>query len=201
MQPLDKSKNKVQRYCCSNPNCKKVFSKPKIIKYYVCPTCQTLVDDLPSENFHPPTREKPVEEKKQVARGKRKESKQDKKQESRVITSQQATTSNELTSWEKPEVKEILETIMPAQMEEPKPNAAADIALNKKSQITVEEKTCQPSDVQCPYYFGYLGQRNKETAIPETCFECPKSIECMLSEYNGSQEGVKEIKKWYPFKF
>jgi hypothetical protein len=182
MQPLDKSKNKVQRYCCSNPNCKKVFSKPKIIKYYVCPTCQTLVDDLPSENFHPPTREKPVEEKKQVARGKRKESKQDKKQESRVITSQQATTSNELTSWEKPEVKEILETIMPAQMEEPKPNAAADIALNKKSQITVEEKTCQPSDVQCPYYFGYLGQRNKETAIPETCFECPKSIECMLSK-------------------
>jgi hypothetical protein len=99
---------------------------------------------LTSENFHPPAREKPVLEKKQVTLGKQKKSKQDKNQESRVITSQQATTSNELTSWEKPEVKEILETIMPAQMEEPKPNAVADIALNKKSQITVEEKTCQP---------------------------------------------------------
>ena len=35
--------NKKQRYQCANPNCKKAFSKPKLIKYYVCPTCQTLV--------------------------------------------------------------------------------------------------------------------------------------------------------------
>jgi hypothetical protein len=35
--------NKRQRYQCANPNCKKAFSKPKLIKYYVCPTCQTLV--------------------------------------------------------------------------------------------------------------------------------------------------------------
>jgi DNA-directed RNA polymerase subunit RPC12/RpoP len=35
--------NDGHRYQCANPNCGKAFSKPKIIKYYVCPTCQTLV--------------------------------------------------------------------------------------------------------------------------------------------------------------
>ena len=130
MHPLDKSKNdKVHRYCCSNPNCKKVFSKPKIIKYYVCPACQTIVD-LTFENFQSIAREKPVLEKKQVTLRKQKESKQDKNQEPKAITSQQATTDNELTSMEKPEVKEILETIEPAQMEEPN---IVEITLNKKS--------------------------------------------------------------------
>ena len=216
MQPLDKSKNdKVHRYCCSNPNCKKVFSKPKIIKYYVCPTCQTIVD-LTSENSQLITREKPVLEKKQVTLRKQKESKQDKNQEPKAITSQQATTDNELTSKEKPEVKEILETTEPAQMEEPN---VVEITLNKKSGImdsdydlpfslglgdehpeAVKEQTGQSSDVQCPYYFGYLSQRNKEEVIPETCFGCLKSIECMMSEYNKPKETVEEIKKWYSFK-
>lgn len=31
------------RYCCPNPNCNRVFSKPKIIRYYVCPTCQSPI--------------------------------------------------------------------------------------------------------------------------------------------------------------
>jgi chromosome segregation ATPase len=31
-------------FCCSNPNCKSVFSQPKIIKYYVCPICLTLAE-------------------------------------------------------------------------------------------------------------------------------------------------------------
>src|SRR5208283_2418155 len=106
MQPVDKSKNnKVHRYCCSNPNCKKVFSKPKIIKYYVCPSCQTLVD-LPFDNFQSFAREKPVLEKKQVKLRKQKESEKDKNQEPKAVTSQQASTSTELTSMEKPEVKE-----------------------------------------------------------------------------------------------
>ena len=216
MQPLDKSKNdKVHRYCCSNPNCKKVFSKPKIIKYYVCPACQTIVD-LTFENFQSIAREKPVLEKKQVTLRKQKESKQDKNQEPKAITSQQATTDNELTSMEKPEVKEILETIEPAQMEEPN---IVEITVNKKSGVmgsdydmpfslgtsdehreTVKEQTCQSSDFQCPYYFGYLSQRNKEEVIPETCFGCLKSIECMMSEYNKTKETVEEIKKWYSFK-
>ena len=39
----------AKHYCCSNPNCKSVFSKPKIIKYYVCPSCQTLVEMTTTE--------------------------------------------------------------------------------------------------------------------------------------------------------
>ncbi len=220
MHQLNKSKNnKVHRYCCSNPNCKKVFSKPKIIKYYVCPTCQTVVD-MTLDNFQSLAREKPVLEKKQVTLRKKKESKPDKNQEPKAITSQQATTNNELTSMEKPEVKEILETTEPARVEEPQveePNIV-EITVNKKSGLmgsdempftlgtsdehreTVKEQTSQSSDFQCPYYFGYLGQRNKEEVIPETCFGCLKSIECMMTEYNKPKETVEEIKKWYSFK-
>jgi hypothetical protein len=40
---MDKG-SKTEQYCCSNPNCHKIFSKPKIIKHYVCPSCQTLID-------------------------------------------------------------------------------------------------------------------------------------------------------------
>ena len=143
MEPIDKSKNnKVHRYCCSNPNCKKVFSKPKIIKYYVCPSCQTLVD-MTFENFQSPAQKKPVLEKKQVTLRKQKESKQDKNQEPKAITSQQATTNNELTSMEKPEVKEILETTEPArgrpQMEEPN---IVEITVNKKSGLMGSDLTC-----------------------------------------------------------
>ncbi len=32
------------RYCCPNPNCNRVFSRPKIIRYYVCPSCQSLIN-------------------------------------------------------------------------------------------------------------------------------------------------------------
>jgi len=32
------------KHSCSNPNCGKIFSRPKVIKYYVCPSCQTLID-------------------------------------------------------------------------------------------------------------------------------------------------------------
>jgi hypothetical protein len=34
----------MKKYHCSNPNCKSVFSEPKVIMYRVCPTCQTLID-------------------------------------------------------------------------------------------------------------------------------------------------------------
>ena len=44
MAPIEKKHKKLKDYCCSNPNCNSVFSQPKIIKYYVCPKCQSLVD-------------------------------------------------------------------------------------------------------------------------------------------------------------
>ena len=43
------NEHKGHKYLCSNPNCKKVFSRPKIIKYQVCPTCQTLVNMAEAE--------------------------------------------------------------------------------------------------------------------------------------------------------
>ena len=249
MQPPDKCRSdKVHRYCCSNPNCKKVFSKPKIIKYYVCPTCQTIVD-MTLDNFPSTTQEKPVLKKKLVALRKQKEKNQDIKQEPKVITSQHATIETESVSMdkpeaemvletmeparitsqqatsdngfpsmekEKPEVKEISEEIEPAQMDEPN---IVEVTLNKKSGLmgsdydvpfklensdeqreTVNEETSQSSDFKCQYYFGYLSQRSKDEVIPETCFGCLKSIECMMSEYNKPKETMEEIKKWYSFK-
>jgi hypothetical protein len=47
----------IQKYHCNNPNCGKCFAKPKIIKYYVCPTCQTLVD-VPSQEMMDESEEK-----------------------------------------------------------------------------------------------------------------------------------------------
>ena len=314
MQPLGKGKkDKVHRYCCSNPNCKKVFSKPKVIKYYVCPSCQTVVD-MTFENSKLIARGKPILEKKLVAPINQKESNQYEKQQLlkslrmqvselileleaitgqqlmsqpstsqpitnqqsttdtelasmekpevkeiveeeeqstsqqatadndlmlrknpevneiletaelpqteepnvlEAITSQQSTTDNELTSMEKPEVKEIVEEDEPAQTDEPnivelkvnqsgvpgsdyeKPFSLGVVGENGEA---VKEQTGQSSDFKCSYYFGYLGQRGKAEVIPETCFGCLKSIECMMAEYHKTKESVEEIKKWYSFK-
>ncbi len=195
MQPLDESK-KLRRYCCSNPKCNKVFSKPKIIKYYVCPSCQTLVD-LDSENFHPPILEKPVFEEKQVR--KQEELLPSKNQEpeaKELIPNEPVTTSNESISFKKPEVNAELEPTKPAQKEQ---FNAIEYILGKKLQNEVDGKV-QSSDSQCQYFFGYLSEKNKGKGVPEACFACPKSIECMLSQHSKSKESLEEIKKWYSLK-
>lgn len=92
--------NLEKHYCCSNPECRKTFDKPKLIKYYVCPHCMTKIEE-----------------------------KENKKEE-------------------------------------------------------------------CPYFFGYLNQKNKNKPIPKNCIECGKVLECMLNK-NYSQTAVEEIKKWY----
>ena len=43
MQKREEEHKNKESYCCPNPNCNSVFYRPKIIKYYVCPTCQTLL--------------------------------------------------------------------------------------------------------------------------------------------------------------
>jgi hypothetical protein len=60
-----------------------------------------------------------------------------------------------------------------------------------------KEKADHPSESKCSYHFGYLSEKNKNEIIPETCVECPRSIDCMLSEFNKSQQSLEEIKKWY----
>ena len=78
------------------------------------------------------------------------------------------------------------------QMEEP--TAAEPNPSQQPSNI--EEAPITPSVSGCQYGFGYLAQREKE-AIPDACIPCPRSVDCMLSEYHKSENAVKEIKKWY----
>ena len=49
----------------------------------------------------------------------------------------------------------------------------------------------------CPFWFGYLGQRENGEVIPDECIECDQSVECMLQKEAYSTEAVKEIKKWF----
>ena len=61
MVQTEERPRKIKGYCCSNPNCKSVFSQPKIIKYYVCPSCQSVVE---MEGVHSqPLIEEPTNEK------------------------------------------------------------------------------------------------------------------------------------------
>ncbi len=48
----------------------------------------------------------------------------------------------------------------------------------------------------CQHWFGYLNQKEKDEAIPESCPECERVVECMLMNGN-SASAVAEIKKWY----
>jgi hypothetical protein len=94
---------------------------------------------------------------------------------------------------------------------EKKPEASAKVIVPEHVQVpqqnkveiapvqqlaAVETKTISQSSSGCQYGFGYLSQREKGEGIPDTCIECPKSLNCMLSEYYKA-ESVKEIKKWY----
>lgn len=311
------------QYICSNPNCDKVFSKPKIIKYYVCPSCQTLVDqtteegvlfqpsleddlstkkleksnvikqtneevtvegtDLEEPNLHEANRkeyEKPI-----VSEQITKESFTEVKDPTnadlsgaskndpekpfaneqvniQVITEVTEPTDPILTEanriislakalgWrsanedaelaepafnenknesEKPivneqtnkqSIAEVEESIEPT-LSEAKNSELENLLINElvdKEAFTELTELTKPTKIQnpksvlveeeiekanpasidkCSYYFGYLNQRTKGETIPEECVECPKSIECLMSEFDNSKESLKEIKKWY----
>jgi len=312
------------QYNCSNPNCDKVFSKPKIIKYYVCPSCQTLIDQTIEEGvlFQPSVKgdisTKKLEKSKVIKQTDEEEAiggteleehalcETNKNELEKPIVNQQINKESisavkELTNAvlnetnksqpEKPnaneqtnmqsvnEVKEVTDPILTeanriirlakalgwrsanedAELMEPsfsetnksqpeKPNANEQanqqsiievgesiestlsqakkneldnhlvnegvdkqvfIEFTKKSEPTLiqnshsviveeeKEKATHDSIDKCSYYFGYLNQRTKGETIPEECVECPKSIECLMSEVDNSKESLKEIKKWY----
>ena len=311
------------QYNCSNPNCDKVFSKPKIIKYYVCPSCQTLIDQTTEEGvlFHPSLEgdistkklekskvikqtdkevvvdrtdlkepdlceadknkhEKPIDRgqvKKQsisevkeptnAALSESNKSEPEKPIENEQVNIQAVTevkesidpilteanriirlakalgwrsaNETELTELslseanknehEKPIVNkqinkqsiiEVAKSTEPifneAKKDEPDNLFVNDqmvkqtiteaaepieptLIQNSQSVIVEEEKEKADPDStdKCSYYFGYLNQRTKGETIPEKCVECPKSIECLMSEVDNSKESLKEIKKWY----
>ena len=70
--------------------------------------------------------------------------------------------------------------------------------LPPPQQITTAEteKVPDPS-LGCQYGFGYLSSKDRGTKIPDSCIECPDSLNCMLSKNHKSGESVKQISKWY----
>jgi len=94
-----------------------------------------------------------------------------------------------------PEINEQI--IAPEQIQAPTQETSMFAPMQQGA--VAETKTVTTSSSVCQYGFGYLSQREKGESIPETCIECAKSLECMLSEYYKAEKGVKEIRKWYNF--
>lgn len=312
------------QYNCSNPNCDKVFSKPKIIKYYVCPSCQTLIDQTTEEGvlFQPSLEEdistkklekskvikqideeeavegmelkeaalcevnkneheKPIvneqinkqsiSEVKEPANAALSESNKSEPEKTIVVEQVNIQAVNEVKESTDPilteanriirlakalgwrsadedaeltelslgevnknehvkpianeqidkqsisEVAESTESILSEAKKNELDNLFANEQVGKQT-VTVATDSTVPALIQnpqsviveeakeeanpdsidkCSYYFGYLNQRTKGETIPEECVECPKSIECLMSEVDNSKESLKEIKKWY----
>ncbi len=187
MQPVkENNEHSRQRYICSNPNCKKVFSRPKIIKYYVCPSCQTLVE-MTVENAP----QVPLEEDRTIEKEATREERKIAEQvgfQPQVIGQHPVVATEgliplaekELTGQKDQDQKEPV-------VEEP----------HSKEQTAPNEPMPSSSSSDCKYSFGYLHHRAKGAEIPETCISCPRSLDCLLSEHYKSEETVSEIKKWY----
>ena len=177
-------------YRCPNPGCKKIFRTPAKVKdlsetphriHYSCPECGTDVEPFLKSGT---SKEATTEAKpKQPATPKPAYLKQ--KPETQPITSKPVSLS------QKSETQPA--TPSQIQIKEPEPKQT-DQTL--KPAITEDNsKTAKSSG--CQNYFGYLGDRQKNEAIPETCLDCPNSIDCMLSKHKLTDSG-QEIKKWYP---
>ena len=277
--------NKNPRFHCSNPNCHKVFSKPKIIKYYVCPTCQTLaimdteiiqlnneikeekdslqdckesfgknkrktkisndnenekspeiqpgqisessselvwsrilanLESLARSKSHLSIEQQPETEKVENAQTENShdftdenlevassdlnsisidENSEDSKKETQstellnedypVIEKEYEIEQNLVTKTEEDEGTTIFET----------DQSIGSIKENPKASIEKEEPN--QKDNNCKNYFGYLNEKGKDREIPEYCFGCSKSIECMLGLKNIPSEKSESIKKWY----
>ncbi len=174
-------------YTCSNPNCGNVFSIPKVIKYYVCPLCQTLVEMSTTGDSTIDEEYSPVEEP------------QAKKPITKTLNAHVKVHPSPVPELVEPKLVEPksiepkpieLQVLIP-KLEQPKPQ-------HQTPNVHIEHKNeDKPPDQACRYYLGYLSQRDKGEGIPDTCVECNKSLDCMLTEYYKSEDTVAEIKKWY----
>lgn len=252
--------NDGHRYQCANPNCGKAFSKPKIIKYYVCPTCQTLVimDTKVTQSNQEVKNKNDSATKENRTQRKRKQKPEalDRKQPEPTEppqTSQPSETTKSILSTNLPDLEApltIQSSIVNASQsenapDEPKKEETIDLevpitaqspvisdappetemdesdetkteddvirdyvklatspdlispSVNENSETFGVEKKPIVGDSFCKHYFGYLGQREKGEQIPEDCFGCSKSIECMLESNEHSSKKVEGIKQWY----
>lgn len=177
-----KTNGKV-KHSCANPNCGKIFSRPKVIKYYVCPSCQTLID-IPTQKI--PDKATPIK-KPDVSTGK-----EEPKSE---LTPNQSESTVEIPHSDENTLDETLNSKLDSITECESTDTSS---LEKKVQLAVEgRKVLSELNFQCDHYFGFLSEKNEGQDIPETCFGCPKSIECLLSKCLKSGESIQEIKQWY----
>ena len=181
-------------YRCPNPGCKKIFRNPAKVKdlsetphriHYSCPECGTDVEPfLKSDTSKETTTEaKP----KQPATPKPIYLKQ--KPEVQTTAQHSAPKSTYL------EQKSETQPATPSQIQIKEPQSKQTDQTLKPVITEDNQKTTESSG--CQYYFGYLGNRQKNEAIPETCLACPNSLDCMLSKHKLTNS-VQEMKKWYP---
>ena len=212
MQSEDNNDSRSHGYCCSNPNCRSFFTHPRIISYIVCPVCQTLVSKIPAvlqaetvrEDLPQPetTKEKKnLEELEQSPFQKRigveqHETVEPKKSvaEAETISPPNATEAEtrvqiEGSETEKTESRITLQPRIP-EMELPEKKIVLEPAVQAS-----EDKA--QSRLKCQYYFGYLREREKGKAIPSSCLECAKCLDCLLFGHYSTEDIVEEIKKWY----
>jgi DNA-directed RNA polymerase subunit RPC12/RpoP len=168
-----RKKSTLKQYVCSSPTCAKTFEKPKIVRYYACPYCLSKIEKTTSakNQLVPPKEpaESPIE--------------------SRPVTEEKRKRAETV----KPKISILPESVEGPEAVEPH----ILIAVPKSVEIHEKIDSMQTEDKQCKYYFGYLQNREKGEGIPEACVECPKSVDCMLSNLCQSQTAVSEIKKWY----
>jgi hypothetical protein len=203
------------KYHCTNPNCGKVFAKPKIIKYYVCPTCQTLVDNFSQTSVIEQSRQNKNSPLKKVNKQPKIEDnilsqlmKEEEsvtaaielaeRRESAITAITQFTSTLPISDLENPDTRETTpnELIEVKNYSEQKVEPASPVLLEEPISSSLEEEEEPQSQPQCSRYFGYLRERGKEAQIPEECLACSKAIECMMST-SGLSTKFEEIKKWY----
>jgi hypothetical protein len=199
VDPTFKEKPKARKYFCPNPNCNTLFSRPKIIKYTVCPTCQTLVDDTNIAEHGEIV--VALKKRKVAVTGKSKTIKQTGFLE--IGAGKNLETRNDQIRFEAPPV--------PSEQEKTETNKkAVDLEPIPPSQVETAEITPPPQQTTAvdteklpelktggQFCFGYLSHRKSGEKIPNTCVECSESLNCLLAEYHKSDKSVEEISKWY----
>ena len=195
---MEGKRNEKMKHSCSNPNCGKIFSRPKVIKYYVCPSCQTLID-IPTQKIP----DNVTSNKKIVERARKKESESELTLNQLVsndeVTQSKENAKNEAIDLELEFITEC-ESIDTSSLEQKVPESESidTSSLEQKVQLAVEgRKVLSELNFQCSHYFGFLSEKKEGQEIPETCFECPKSVECLLSRCTKSEESIQGIKQWY----
>ena len=181
-------------YRCPDPGCKTIFRNPAKVKdlsetphriHYSCPECGTGVEPFLKSGT---SKETTTEAKpKQPATPNPVYLKQ--KPEMQITPQQSAPKSTYLKQ------KSETQPTTPSQIQIKEPQSKQTDQTLKPVITEDNQKTTESSG--CQYYFGYLGNRQKNEAIPETCLACPNSLDCMLSKHKLTNS-VQEMKKWYP---